>query len=108
MDESSAKLSALKRAIDCMKSQSAMARLCGVSQPAVNGWLHKIGELPAEHVLKVEAATGISKHDLRPDIYPRDAAASTASGDDVAGGGAGVRPSTGPRAETDSLAGLNP
>jgi hypothetical protein len=26
--------------------------------------------LPAEHVLAVEAATGISRHELRPDIYP--------------------------------------
>lgn len=28
--------------------------------------------LPPIHVLAVEAATGISRHDLRPDIYPRD------------------------------------
>lgn len=26
--------------------------------------------LPAEHVLAVEAATGVSRHLLRPDIYP--------------------------------------
>lgn len=28
--------------------------------------------LAPEHVLTVEAATGVSRHDLRPDIYPRD------------------------------------
>ncbi|KNH02633.1 hypothetical protein J121_417 [Qipengyuania citrea LAMA 915] len=28
--------------------------------------------LPAEYVLRVEAATDISRHDLRPDIYPRE------------------------------------
>lgn len=28
--------------------------------------------IPAERVLEIEAATGISRHDLRPDIYPRE------------------------------------
>lgn len=28
--------------------------------------------MPAEFVLRVEAAIGISRHDLRPDIYPID------------------------------------
>lgn len=28
--------------------------------------------LPAEYVLRVEAATGICRHNLRPDIYPVD------------------------------------
>lgn len=28
--------------------------------------------LPAEHVLAVEAMTGVSRHNLRPDIYPRE------------------------------------
>jgi DNA-binding transcriptional regulator YdaS (Cro superfamily) len=51
-----------------------MARLLGIAQPSVWYWLHKAKPLPAEHVLTVEAATGISRHDLRPDIYPRDLA----------------------------------
>ena len=49
-----------------------MARLCGVKQPSVWRWLRIMHVLPSEHVLKVEAATGVSRHDLRPDIYPRD------------------------------------
>jgi DNA-binding transcriptional regulator YdaS (Cro superfamily) len=28
--------------------------------------------IPAERVLPIEAITGISRHDLRPDIYPRE------------------------------------
>jgi len=47
-----------------------MARLCGVAQPSVFKWLTRGKVLPAEFVLKVEAATGVSRHDLRPDIYP--------------------------------------
>lgn len=54
-----------------MGSQSAMARLLDISQAAVWKWLDEKSVLPAEHVLKVEAATGVPRHDLRPDIYPR-------------------------------------
>ena len=60
----------LARAVRSAGSQSAFARLIGVSQPTVNDWLRLAKALPAEHVLAVEAATGISRHDLRPDIYP--------------------------------------
>ncbi|RMB26232.1 YdaS antitoxin of YdaST toxin-antitoxin system [Sphingomonas sp. PP-F2F-G114-C0414] len=60
----------LKTAVLKLGSQSAFARLCGVSQTAVWKWLQSAKRLPAEHVLKVERATGISKHLLRPDIYP--------------------------------------
>jgi len=47
-----------------------MARLVGVTQQAVWKWVSHGKELPAEHVLKVEANTGISRHLLRPDLYP--------------------------------------
>ena len=56
--------------MELIGSQSALARLIGVSQQAVFKWLAKARPLPAEHVLAVEAATGVSKHELRPDIYP--------------------------------------
>lgn len=52
-----------------------MGRLVGVSQAAVWQWLKDEKPLPAEHVLAVEAATGVSRHNLRPDIYPRDSVA---------------------------------
>jgi hypothetical protein len=38
----------------------------GVTRAAVTKWKR----VPAERVLAVEAITGISRHDLRPDIYP--------------------------------------
>lgn len=53
-----------------------MARLCGVKQPSVWRWLRITHVLPPEHVLAVEAATGISRHDLRPDIYPIESPAA--------------------------------
>ena len=63
---------ALQRAIAKVGSQSALARLLGVSQAAVSKWVRNSKHLPAQHVLPVEDVTGISRHDLRPDLYPRD------------------------------------
>ena len=66
--------SALKRAVKEAGGQSHLARICGVKQPTVWGWLNTgRGTLPAEYVLKVEAATGIDRHALRPDLYPIEA-----------------------------------
>ena len=47
----------------------ALARVIGIrNHQTLYGWKH----IPAEHVLKVEAATGIPCYELRPDIYPPD------------------------------------
>jgi len=61
---------ALQEAVEIAGSQSALARICGVGQPAVWKWLQSSKRLPAEFALRVEAATGVSRHYLRPDIYP--------------------------------------
>jgi len=101
---------ALDDAIVALGSQAALARLCEVSQPSVFKWLKKRKPLPPQHVLKVEAATGISRHDLRPDIYPRDAVPPTVPGSGAAVG-AGGEQSTPARADSvvpDSLSGLTP
>ncbi|AUW59423.1 hypothetical protein C1T17_16345 [Sphingobium sp. SCG-1] len=63
---------ALQKAVETACSQSALARICGVSQTAVWKWLQSSKRVPAEYVLRVEAATGIPRHWLRPDIYPAD------------------------------------
>lgn len=52
-----------------------LARAVGVDKASVTRWNQ--GRVPAERVLDVERVTGISRHDLRPDIYgppptPRD------------------------------------
>ena len=62
--------SALAKAVRQVGSQSAFGRLVGRAQSLVNDWLRKGKPLPAELVLTVESATGISRHELRPDIYP--------------------------------------
>ncbi len=50
-------------------SQSATGRLIKRSQGAVNSRLKSRKPVWPEAVLTLEAETGISRHDLRPDIY---------------------------------------
>jgi len=62
-------IAALREAIEAIGSQSAMARLLRVTQGAVSKWVSGRRPLAAEHVLAVEAETGVSRYRLRPDIY---------------------------------------
>ena len=55
---------------------SELARRIGIAQPSVSNW----DRVPAERVLSVEAATGISRARLRPDLY---AGGSVTDADDV-------------------------
>jgi DNA-binding transcriptional regulator YdaS (Cro superfamily) len=65
---------ALRRAVGIAGSQSALARAAGVTQQAVSKWLSRGKALPGPLVITVEHKTGISRHDLRPDLYPRESA----------------------------------
>jgi len=53
-------------------SQTTFAKFIGVKQSTVWKWLQSRKVLPAEYVLKAEQTTGVSRHLLRPDIYPVD------------------------------------
>jgi TorA maturation chaperone TorD len=55
----------LQEAIRAAGGVSELARRVGISQPSVSNW----DRIPAERVLAVEAATGIARHVLRPDLY---------------------------------------
>lgn len=57
--------SGLEEAIRAVGSVSELARRIGISQPSVHNW----DRVPAERVLSVEAATGISRAVLRPDLF---------------------------------------
>ncbi|NOW46204.1 DNA-binding transcriptional regulator YdaS (Cro superfamily) [Novosphingobium sp. SG751A] len=65
---------ALISAVERAGGQSALARICGVGQPAVWKWLQSSKRVPDIHVFAIEAATGVSRHSLRPDLYPLDIA----------------------------------
>jgi TorA maturation chaperone TorD len=55
----------LYEAIRVAGGVGALARKIGISQPSVSNW----SRVPAERVLSVEAATGIDRAVLRPDLY---------------------------------------
>ena len=61
----------LMKAIKAIGTQRALAKACGVKPQVITRWLHTV--TPPARVLTIEAATGISRHELRPDIYPQDA-----------------------------------
>ena len=43
----------------------------GIRYQSIQDW-RRTGRIPAERVIAVEQVTGISRHDLRPDIYPNE------------------------------------
>ena len=61
---------AIKEASELAGGQTALAAKLGVRQSTVSNWINRDKSVPAERVLAIEAATGVSRHRLRPDIYP--------------------------------------
>lgn len=57
--------SGLDRAIQVAGGVAELARRIGIRQPSVSNWTR----VPAERVAAVEAATGVSRVQLRPDLY---------------------------------------
>jgi TorA maturation chaperone TorD len=55
----------LERAIDAAGGVAQLARKIGIAQPSVSNW----NTVPAQRVIAVEAATGVSRKELRPDLY---------------------------------------
>lgn len=64
---------ALKRACKLAGGQKPLADRIGTSQSQVWYWLSRSKKgVPAEFVLPIEQATGVSRSELRPDLWPRD------------------------------------
>lgn len=60
------KSQALERAVASVGGQAKFARLIGVTAQAISQW----DEVPPLRVLAVESVSGVSRHELRPDLYP--------------------------------------
>ena len=58
----------IDRAIAACGSQQELARKIGRSQQMVSYWKLK-GVVPPEAVPAIETVTGISRHELRPDVF---------------------------------------
>lgn len=61
-------------------AQTELARKIGVTPGMVWQWVHSHRPIAAENVLKIEKATEgkVSRHELRPDLYPREIARAAA------------------------------
>lgn len=59
----------VEEAKEAVGGPGALARELGISKQAVAQW----PRVPAERVLDVERITGVSRHQLRPDIYGQEA-----------------------------------
>jgi TorA maturation chaperone TorD len=55
----------IEAAIRAAGGVGALARKIGIAQPSVSNW----GRVPAERVIAVEAATGVHRSALRPDLF---------------------------------------
>ena len=59
--------SGIQLAVEAAGGQHALARMCGVTQPTVYGWLER-GYAPTSRVIEIEALTGVPRKDL---VNPR-------------------------------------
>ena len=71
----------LERAIKSAGGLARLAERMKVTPQVIHNWRSR--GIPAERVLEIERATAdesgvpsVSRHDLRPDLYPREAAAA--------------------------------
>lgn len=61
----------LERAIAIAGSVSALARMIDVDHQLILYWRNRSKRgIAAEYVIMIERATGVPRHELRPDIYP--------------------------------------
>ncbi len=70
----------LTEAIRAAGGVSELARHLGISQPSVSNW----ARIPAERVISVEAATGVNRSVLRPDLYGGESGSGVADDIDMA------------------------
>lgn len=63
---------ALSEACEKVGGEAKLADLIGKTRSHISTWKYR-GFIPAEMALPIEAASGVSRHVLRPDLYPQDA-----------------------------------
>ena len=61
----------IQKAIDVAGNSFALADALGVSASKVRMWKSRCS-VPPQYVIPIEKATGVSRHELRPDIYPAE------------------------------------
>lgn len=70
---------ALKRACELAGGQKPLADRIGTTQSQVWYWLERSKKgVPAEFVLPIERETGVTRSELRPDLWPAEAVGEAA------------------------------
>jgi hypothetical protein len=64
----------LRAAVARAGNQTKLALLLGIKPQHIQNWMNRDSRVPSTRVLEIERVTGIPRHELRPDIYPRSAA----------------------------------
>lgn len=64
----------LQKAIEVAGGQTALGQLIGKDQRTIWAWLNRTKKVPAEMVIPIEKALNgsVSRHHLRPDLYPEE------------------------------------
>ena len=62
----------VSKAIEAAGGAVRVSKMFNVTPEAVRQWALKGRRIPAECVLSIEAASGVSRHQLRPDVYGKE------------------------------------
>ncbi len=64
-------MNGLTKAIKSAGTATNLATMLGIKPMSVSRWKNRYqGVVPADRVLQIYAATGVTPHELRPDLYP--------------------------------------
>ncbi|QCD02254.1 Rha family transcriptional regulator [Citrobacter portucalensis] len=64
-------MNGLTKAIKSAGTATNIATMLGIKPMSVSRWKNRYqGVVPADRVLQIYAATGVTPHELRPDLYP--------------------------------------
>lgn len=62
---------ALQRAISAAGGTKEFAKKIGITQQSVSRWKNKYkGVVPSSRVIQIFNISGVTPHELRPDLYP--------------------------------------
>lgn len=64
-------MNGLTKAIKTAGTASKLAVMLGIKPMSVSRWKNRYqGTVPADRVLQIYGVTGVTPHELRPDLYP--------------------------------------
>ncbi|HDV8498262.1 TPA: helix-turn-helix domain-containing protein [Enterobacter bugandensis] len=64
-------MNGLTKAIQTVGTATKLASMLGIKPMSISRWKNRYrGVVPAERVLQIYNTTGVTPHELRPDLYP--------------------------------------